>query len=93
MGISTDGRGPARFNTDEIQKREERGSMCPACAAMIAMVTAGVASTGALGVVLAGMRRSKIDMPTGVDGYADGVQIAATQKESKERSHDDNQCN
>jgi hypothetical protein len=60
--------------------------MCPACAAMIAMVTAGVASTGALGVVLAGIRRSKMDMPT-------GVQIPTAQTESKERNHDDNQCN
>lgn len=55
--------------------------MCPACAAMIAIVTAGVASTGALGVVLAGIRRSKAEP------------IPVTQTKSKEGNHDDNQCN
>ena len=36
--------------------------MCPACWATIAMLTAGVASTGALGVAVARVVRGKADM-------------------------------
>jgi len=38
--------------------------MCPACVAMAAMVTAGVASSGALSVLIAKTLRSKIDART-----------------------------
>jgi hypothetical protein len=56
--------------------------MCPACVAMVAMITAGVASTGALGLVLAKTARSQA-----------GFNQTTPNPESKERSQDDNHRN
>jgi hypothetical protein len=58
--------------------------MCPACAAMaatIAMLTAGVASTGALGVVLAKRFRSGIpcEGSSGADADSTSLQIEPKQ--------------
>ncbi len=56
--------------------------MCPACLALAAMIAAGAASTGALGVVLAKTIRSRTGLPQPI-----------LQPDIQERSQDDNHRN
>jgi len=62
--------------------------MCPLCAATIAIVTAGVASTGILGLAAAKTVRSKHGMQQEV---GKPTQSTNSQENNQERSCDDNQ--